>query len=54
MLRHRCWKVAVDPVKCSPAKSGWRSATSDTAIPSPGSRLITPGGSPAASRIAYV
>ena len=32
----------VDPVKWMPARSGWASATSDTATPSPGSRLITP------------
>ena len=38
----------VEPVKWIPARSGCASATSETATPSPGSRLITPGGSPAA------
>ena len=36
-------------MKWIPASSGWASATSDTAFPSPVTRLITPGGSPAAS-----
>ena len=49
MVRHRWWNVAVDPVKCSPAKSGSASATSLTAGPCPVTMLITPGGSPAAS-----
>ena len=48
-LRHRCWNVPVDPVKWMPARSGWGSATWETAWPSPVTRLITPGGSPAAS-----
>ncbi len=43
------WKVAVEPVKCSPARAGSASATADTCCPSPVTRLITPGGSPAAS-----
>jgi hypothetical protein len=47
--RHRCWKVAVDPVKWMPASRGSASTTSDTAMPSPVTRLMTPGGSPAAS-----
>src|ERR1700739_4145032 len=46
---HRCWKVAVDPVKWMPANRGSDSATSETANPSPVNRLITPGGKPAAS-----
>ena len=45
---HRSWNVLVDPVKWMPARSGWLNATLETAMPSPGSRLITPGGSPAA------
>ena len=48
-VRHSNWNVPVDPVKWIPARSGSASATSDTAIPSPGSMLITPAGSPAAS-----
>ena len=48
-LRHRCWNVGVDPVKWMPARSGEASATSETAIPSPVTMLITPGGSPASS-----
>ncbi len=46
---HSFWNVAVEPVKWMPARSGELSATSDTARPSPGSRLITPGGMPASS-----
>ncbi len=45
----RCWNVRVEPVKWMPARSGADSATSDTAMPSPGSRLMTPGGMPASS-----
>src|SRR3954468_18210739 len=45
----RYWKVFVEPVKWIPARSGATSATSDTAIPSPVTMLITPGGGPAAS-----
>ena len=48
-VRHRCWKVPVDPVKWIPARSGCGSATRDTARPLPVTMLITPGGSPAAS-----
>ena len=48
-VRHRCWNVPVDPVKWMPARSRCGSATRDTAWPSPVTRLITPGGSPAAS-----
>src|SRR5215831_18680403 len=48
-VRHRCWKVTVDPVKWMPARSRCGSATVDTACPSPVTRLITPGGIPAAS-----
>jgi hypothetical protein len=47
--RHRCWNVAVDPVKWIPASRGSARATSETAMPSPASKLITPGGRPAAS-----
>ena len=48
------WKVAVEPVKWMPASSGCSSATADTASPSPGSRLITPAGSPASSKSCIV
>ena len=48
-VRHRCWNVAVEPVKWMPASRGSASSTSETARPSPVSRLITPGGRPAAS-----
>ncbi|SKZ41251.1 Uncharacterised protein [Mycobacteroides abscessus subsp. abscessus] len=48
--RHRCWKVAVEPVKWMPAKFSSASATSDIARPSPFTRLMTPAGSPASSR----
>ena len=46
---HRCWNVAVEPVKWMPASAGSASSTSETSRPSPVSRLITPGGSPASS-----
>ncbi len=46
---HRYWKVLVEPVKWMPARSGWASATSETSLPSPVSRLITPAGRPASS-----
>ena len=46
---HRCWKVGVEPVKWMPARSGCLRATADTSMPSPGSRLMTPGGIPASS-----
>ena len=48
-VRHNSWKTGVEPVKWIPARSGSYSATSDTAIPSPVTMLITPGGSPASS-----
>ena len=48
-VRHRCWNVPVEPVKWMPARSGWVSATRETASPDPVTRLITPGGRPAAS-----
>ncbi len=47
---HRCWKVGVEPVKWIPARSRWFSATSETAMPSPVTRLMTPLGRPASSR----
>src|SRR5512133_1699886 len=42
-------KTSVEPVKWTPARSGWFSATSETAEPLPGTKWITPGGRPAAS-----
>ena len=51
---HRCWKVAVEPVKWIPARAGSASSTSETSRPSPVSRLITPGGSPASSNSCIV
>src|SRR2546423_165723 len=46
----RRWrKVAVEPVKWIPARSGWTSAASETACPLPVTMLTTPGGRPAAS-----
>ena len=43
------WKTPVEPVKCTPARSGWASATPPIVEPGPKTRLMTPGGSPAAS-----
>ena len=45
-VRHRCWNTAVEPVKWMPARSRSASTTSETATPSPGTRLMTPGGRP--------
>ena len=39
----------MEPVKWIPASAGSARATSETAIPSPGSMLMTPGGRPASS-----
>src|SRR6266542_997090 len=47
---HRCRNVAVEPVKWMPARSGSASTTSETANPSPVTRVMTLGGSPAASK----
>ena len=54
MVRHRCWKVGVEPVKWMPARSGCASATFETSRPSPGSMLMTPGGIPASSSSSIV
>src|SRR5512139_2024388 len=43
-------KTSVEPVKWTPARSRWSRATPDTAAELPGTKLTTPGGSPAASR----
>ncbi len=53
-VRHRCWKVGVEPVKWMPARSGCASATFETSSPSPGSMLMTPGGIPASSSSSMV
>src|SRR6266567_695204 len=53
-VAHRCWKVAVEPVKWMPARSGWVSATRETACPLPVTMLITPDGRPAASSSAML
>ena len=47
MVFHMLLKTSVLPVKCRPARSGWFKATSEIAAASPGTRLTTPGGSPA-------
>ena len=46
---HIDWNTAVLPVKWMPASSGESSATLVIITGSPGTKLITPGGSPAAS-----
>src|SRR5438132_11209616 len=43
------WKTGVEPVKWTPARSGLARAGSPIAAPEPYTRLMTPGGSPAAS-----
>ena len=43
----RLWNTAVEPVKWIPAKSGSLSSTRLTSTASPGTKLMTPGGSPA-------
>ncbi len=53
-VRHRRWNVGVEPVKWMPARSRSGSSTFDTARPSPCTRLMTPGGRPAASSSAIV
>ena len=51
-VRHNCWKTRVEPVKWMPARPGSRRTTSEIAGPQPVTMLMTPGGSPASSRIA--
>src|SRR3954447_21705443 len=46
---HIDWKTGVEPVKCTPARSGLASAGSPISAPEPYTRLITPGGRPASS-----
>src|SRR5512140_61591 len=49
IVSHIELKTPVEPVKCTPARSGWVSATADTAAASPGTKLMTPGGRPAST-----
>src|SRR3954471_11882508 len=43
------WKTPVEPVKCTPARCSLASTGSPTVAPLPGTKLTTPGGSPASS-----
>src|SRR5262245_56084891 len=43
---HIALKTSVEPVKCTPARSRWVSTVSDTVTALPGTKLMTPGGSP--------
>ena len=54
MVRHRWRKVAVDPVKWMPARSGASSSSSLISRPSPASIVMTPGGSPASASSSMV
>ncbi len=49
IVRHIAFITAVEPVKWTPARSRWLSTTSATVAALPGTKLMTPGGSPAAS-----
>src|SRR2546426_8240038 len=53
-VSHIAWNVVVEPVKWIPARSGEASAGSPTSAPAPGTRLMTPGGSPADSKISMM
>src|SRR2546425_3302377 len=53
-VSHIPWNVAVEPVKWMPARSGEASAGSPTSAPAPGTMLMTPGGSPADSRMSMM
>src|SRR3982074_3223031 len=46
---HMLLKTAVLPVKCTPARSWCDSSLSEIIPASPGTKLMTPGGSPASS-----
>ena len=48
------WNTPVEPVKWTPASSGLASAVSPSSAPGPKTRLITPGGRPASSRMRSV
>ena len=47
MVLHILWNTAVEPVKCSPAKSGCVRTLSAVSLPLVNIKLITPSGSPA-------
>src|SRR5882672_6518705 len=47
---HIDWKTGVEPVKWTPARSGLARAGSPISAPDPYTRLMTPGGRPAASK----
>ena len=51
IVDHMLLKTPVEPVKCTPARSRCVSATSEIVAASPGTKLITPGGRPASSKI---
>ena len=42
-VRHRCWKVGVEPVKWMPARSGWLSATCGDVEPVAGQHVDDAG-----------
>src|SRR3970040_278508 len=46
-VRHMDWNTSVLPVKCTPARSGCVSTSLETVTALPGTKLITPSGSPA-------
>src|SRR3954453_5465001 len=54
IVRQIEWKTPVEPVKWTPASSGLARAAAPISAPGPNTRLITPGGSPASSRIRIV
>ena len=49
IVRHIEWKVSVEPVKWMPANSPLANTGLPTSPPRPGTKLMTPGGRPAAS-----
>ena len=54
IVRQIEWKTPVEPVKWTPASSGLASAAAPISAPGPKTRLITPGGRPASSRMRIV
>jgi hypothetical protein len=55
IVPHMLLNTPVEPVKCTPARSGCVSAISEIIAGSPGRKLITPAGSPAScsTRMVY-
>ena len=51
IVSHMLLKTPVEPVKCTPASAGSARTWREIAPASPGTKLITPGGSPASSRM---